>query len=340
MYNLKAVITDITGNNITFGSVDATGWSAYVSGGVMARAQSVATAVIGRMRGHAFRDCYVVNYGSDGIEVAMTPSLPVESVIFENVLFEGYGTRSQMRFMAGSAIRVLKNFKFTSWGARTATSVFSTDANGSGRIDIISSQISVPSANTPTTPKIFDTEAKYTLYGVDMTAYSGDAISPESFPFFGGRLIIANTGVTYTYGSNIVGNPRKSPIIGTTINDNFEDGAGAISAFKRYDSSTDSFSWSLDGTNLDYIMVGVGLYPASDDTKQLGLITRRWAQNFSREFRPGTSAAPPTWTSGVGSPEGVLRAVIGSMYTREDGGAGTTLYVKESGTGNTGWVAK
>jgi len=28
------------------------------------------------------------------------------------------------------------------------------------------------------------------------------------------------------------------------------------------------------------------------------------------------------------------------MYTRTDGGAGTTLYVKESGTANTGWVAK
>ena len=29
-----------------------------------------------------------------------------------------------------------------------------------------------------------------------------------------------------------------------------------------------------------------------------------------------------------------------SLYSRTDGGAGTSLYVKESGTGNTGWVAK
>jgi hypothetical protein len=46
------------------------------------------------------------------------------------------------------------------------------------------------------------------------------------------------------------------------------------------------------------------------------------------------------WSSGSGSPEGVKTAPIGSLYTRTDGGAGTTLYVKESGTGNTGWVAK
>jgi len=44
--------------------------------------------------------------------------------------------------------------------------------------------------------------------------------------------------------------------------------------------------------------------------------------------------------NGSGSPEGVVTAVVGSIYTRSDGGAGTTLYVKESGSGNTGWIAK
>ena len=43
---------------------------------------------------------------------------------------------------------------------------------------------------------------------------------------------------------------------------------------------------------------------------------------------------------GNGSPEGTRAANVGSLYLRADGGAGTTLYVKESGTGNTGWVAK
>lgn len=44
--------------------------------------------------------------------------------------------------------------------------------------------------------------------------------------------------------------------------------------------------------------------------------------------------------SGTGSPEGVVTAKVGSLYLRTNGGASTTLYVKESGTGNTGWVAK
>lgn len=46
------------------------------------------------------------------------------------------------------------------------------------------------------------------------------------------------------------------------------------------------------------------------------------------------------FSSGIGSPQGVVIAPVGSIYTRTDGGTSTTLYIKESGTGNTGWVAK
>lgn len=48
----------------------------------------------------------------------------------------------------------------------------------------------------------------------------------------------------------------------------------------------------------------------------------------------------PRIFTGTGAPESVVTAPVGSLYTRTDGGANTTLYVKESGTGNTGWVAK
>lgn len=47
-----------------------------------------------------------------------------------------------------------------------------------------------------------------------------------------------------------------------------------------------------------------------------------------------------TWTSGTGTPEAAVTAPVGSLFTRTDGGANTTLYVKESGASNTGWVAK
>ena len=44
--------------------------------------------------------------------------------------------------------------------------------------------------------------------------------------------------------------------------------------------------------------------------------------------------------SGSGTPEGVITAIVGSLFLRLDGGAVTTLYVKTTGIGNTGWTAK
>lgn len=44
--------------------------------------------------------------------------------------------------------------------------------------------------------------------------------------------------------------------------------------------------------------------------------------------------------TGYGSPESVIPANIGSLYLRADGGASTTLYVKTSGSADTGWTAK
>jgi hypothetical protein len=47
------------------------------------------------------------------------------------------------------------------------------------------------------------------------------------------------------------------------------------------------------------------------------------------------------WSSGTGDPNGVVLGSPGDLYSRTDGGAGTTLYVKESGSAtNTGWVGK
>lgn len=44
---------------------------------------------------------------------------------------------------------------------------------------------------------------------------------------------------------------------------------------------------------------------------------------------------------GTGTPEANVTASVGAVYRRLDGGAATSLYVKESGVNtNTGWVAK
>ena len=54
----------------------------------------------------------------------------------------------------------------------------------------------------------------------------------------------------------------------------------------------------------------------------------------------GGASSGPRWRTSTGSPEGVVVGSVGDLYSDTTGGAGTTLYVKETGVGNTGWAAK
>lgn len=64
-----------------------------------------------------------------------------------------------------------------------------------------------------------------------------------------------------------------------------------------------------------------------------------YVNGSEKSLRFGASTGPLI-KSGSGTPEAAVTAPVGSLFLRTDGGASTTLYVKESGTGNTGWVAK
>jgi hypothetical protein len=79
------------------------------------------------------------------------------------------------------------------------------------------------------------------------------------------------------------------------------------------------------------------ILPVADWTYTLGNQTNRLAVVSTVQISLGTGT---THTSGAGTPEGFVTAIVGSTYGRTDGGAGTSFYVKESGSGNTGWVAK
>lgn len=75
---------------------------------------------------------------------------------------------------------------------------------------------------------------------------------------------------------------------------------------------------------------GYNTAPQASNTAQIG------TNGTSVLYLNGTVG----WYRGSGTPEGAVTANVGSFFSREDGGAGTSFYVKESGTGNTGWVGK
>jgi hypothetical protein len=86
------------------------------------------------------------------------------------------------------------------------------------------------------------------------------------------------------------------------------------------------------------LVVNGHVKPEIDNTYSSGRNTARWTNVYTVGIVLGSVGQ--TATSGAGSPEGVVTAPIGSEYWRTDGGAGTSRYIKESGTGNTGWVGK
>ena len=73
-------------------------------------------------------------------------------------------------------------------------------------------------------------------------------------------------------------------------------------------------------------------------TRQVDPVTARELDAIVRNHAEAISDIPVL--RGAGTPEGSVVAPVGYLYLRTDGGASTTLYVKESGSGPTGWVAK
>jgi hypothetical protein len=103
------------------------------------------------------------------------------------------------------------------------------------------------------------------------------------------------------------------------------------------------FQWRQTGA------MGAAMTVYIDGLMLLDVTDLAWLDetNFPTDYRPpgGSTVGAITiggvsFSSGSGSPEGVLTAVVGSVYLRLDGSTSTTLYVKTSGTGNTGWTAK
>jgi hypothetical protein len=77
------------------------------------------------------------------------------------------------------------------------------------------------------------------------------------------------------------------------------------------------------------VAIGYGVTPRATSTAQIG------TNGVSSLYLNGTVG----WFRGSGSPESAVTAPIGSFYSQEDGGIGTAFYVKQAGTGDTGWSA-
>jgi hypothetical protein len=112
-------------------------------------------------------------------------------------------------------------------------------------------------------------------------------------------------------------------------------GAGIFASGGSGNNVTDLnlFASGLGGADVSYSAINIEGASGDATVRKGNQVIGTAGKNFQL---PGGI----TWTSGSGSPEGVVTAPIGSLYSRSDGGLLTSLYVKESGSGNTGWVGK
>lgn len=140
----------------------------------------------------------------------------------------------------------------------------------------------------------------------------------------GGGLSIINNGADINYVANSgASNHIFTGTVRPKVTATYNLGSSAITFNAGYFTS-----WTI-GT--------ASILPATDNSVDMGSPTLRVKRSYvvSRYY-----TATVFDSAGSGSPEGAITASVGSTYRRTDGGANSTFYVKEAGTGNTGWVAK
>jgi hypothetical protein len=144
-------------------------------------------------------------------------------------------------------------------------------------------------------------------------------------------LIIEDNTVTVSSGNGIEVYSNIATMIGAVISGNFViDTNTGVDAYKVYAAGAGAIVNCVFGGNAQ--------------TGFTNHLTTSGAVTFARSINPAgfalNTANTVIWLTGNNTPEGAITASVGSLFLRTNGGAGTTLYVKESGAGNTGWVAK
>lgn len=155
--------------------------------------------------------------------------------------------------------------------------------------------------------------------------------------------IIDNIGVVglaaYNWSRGLWVNSGGTNVAGDAL---YVSGAGGWTNFANFLDTAGAQRFRIDATGK--LFIGTGARTLYDDGSNLKTDNTIIAANI---FTVGDvygndllwqadSTRKIVW--GTGAP--AVAANIGSLYLRIDGGAATTLYVKESGTGTTGWVAK
>jgi hypothetical protein len=142
----------------------------------------------------------------------------------------------------------------------------------------------------------------------------------------------------------------KAPVCEPIIEGNWCGGTGSTRAAIHITANAGDLGHCVvNGNTLR--QAGTGLELNRGSTYVIPSLVMQGNSNFctTKWSKPGLMALHPVIAGNLGgictfetgaSPEGVIAAPVGSMAINTAGSTSTTLYVKTSGTGNTGWTAK
>lgn len=150
-------VANKTGNTIELSGIDSAGFAAYTSGGTVVKAQTVPTVYIGRAEQHTFDTCYIVSQGQPQIEFGFPDSQPPKQMKF-NILCEGAGMDSHIRFVENTTERYVDGFDLEIYNTHTNDSIFSSDS--ANIVHLKGADIKVNSF-TKENPRLVDGSAKY-----------------------------------------------------------------------------------------------------------------------------------------------------------------------------------
>lgn len=171
--NTVAVVASATTNTFQLTGVNSTAYSTFTSGGIAIIAQTKPTVLFARGEQHHWDTCYCVNYGTDSIAIDFPDAQQLKSVDLD-ILFEGAGSRSHVRFLAAGEI---KDFSLRTYNTHCRDYIISTAAAGVVTLHAPTIKVANFSVGAPV---LVSDVTKFAFYGADVLVPSSAALSVTS----------------------------------------------------------------------------------------------------------------------------------------------------------------
>ncbi|WP_103171617.1 hypothetical protein [Paracoccus sp. SY] len=280
-YGVTGSVLSVTGTTVVV-DINSTGWPTYAGQAYnLYGAQDGATVVFGRGRDHNFTTCYIVAFGGPAMDVVFgTGQDPMDKINLD-MLFEGAGSDSYIRFITERAGQGLSASSISLYQVASRNSCLAVQ--GSFPVELRSTPISV-AGRRQTSPNVFDAPANFAIRGGPIYTYQAAKVPLTGYAAFRSRVIQKDTNRIFDVGAQSYGAHQIAPGSDGFCSIQLMNAANAVSGFIRFDPVSGAYTFSSTGTATDYLMTATAFYPNDDFASDLGIDTRSWRTVRAQQF--------------------------------------------------------